>query len=67
MAKVGIRLRLLRLARWVTHSDNLADHEDLVGDALAIVCDPKGKPWNPPPDFLTHMGNVMRDVFTEHR
>ncbi len=41
-AKLGIRLRLLRLARWVTHSDNLADQEDLVGDALAVVCDPEG-------------------------
>ncbi len=62
---MGIRLRLLRLARRVSRSNNLANAEDLVGEALAAACDPDHKPWNPPPKFLTHMGYVIRDIHIE--
>jgi DNA-directed RNA polymerase specialized sigma24 family protein len=67
VAKVGIRLRLLRLARRVSRSKSLADAEDLVGDALAAACDPGHKPWDPPPPFLTHMTYVIRDMSIEHK
>ncbi len=62
VAKVGMRARLIHLARWIGEWDSPADAEDLVSGALARACDPADKPWNPPPGFLTHMGYIIRDL-----
>jgi hypothetical protein len=42
------------------------DVDDLVASALALVCDPARRPWNPVGGGLArHLGHVMRDLRVE--
>jgi len=62
------RKNLLKFGVWRTGSD--ATGEDLLADALCIVCDPTdGRPWDPERgSFSAHMRIVMTDLARrEHR
>jgi hypothetical protein len=61
------RARLLKFGTWRTGSD--AGGEDLLADALIVVCDPeKGRPWDPAVGtFQTHMRIVMTDLARRER
>jgi hypothetical protein len=53
---------LLGIAGWFAPS--AADREDLLADALVLVCDPDKAPWDPTKGTLyQHMGFVMRDLW----
>ncbi len=59
LAKVGVRMKLLLIARKQTRSD--ADAEDLIANALVLVCDADRAPWDPTAGaFIRHMAHVMR-------
>jgi DNA-directed RNA polymerase specialized sigma24 family protein len=55
--------RLLKLALWRTN--NVADAEDLIADAVIVASDPVKRSWPPTRGFLLHMSLVMRDLAIE--
>jgi DNA-directed RNA polymerase specialized sigma24 family protein len=58
--------RLLRFACLVVESET--DAEDLLADAIVLVCDPEGRPWEEGRgSFLTHMRIVIRDLARRER
>lgn len=65
LAKKGVREDLLRYAKWRTRDDDEA--EDLVADALVVVCDPdRNKTWDPAKrSFFRHMRRIMDDLAIE--
>jgi DNA-directed RNA polymerase specialized sigma24 family protein len=66
LAKEGTRARLLRIA--LLRRASAADAEDLVADAIELVCDPDGSPWDPSTvTFLRHFDRVMRHLADAQR
>jgi hypothetical protein len=61
--KKDVRNKLMKLAKWRARSQHEA--EDLVQEALLVVCDPAKKPWREGVGFLSHMSRVMRDLWIE--
>jgi DNA-directed RNA polymerase specialized sigma24 family protein len=61
MQKKDVADHVYRFAVWRCGSQ--VDADDLVADALAIVCDPRKKPWDPAKRrFTTHMRFVIQDL-----
>jgi DNA-directed RNA polymerase specialized sigma24 family protein len=61
MKKKDVADHVYRFAVWRCGSQ--VDADDLVADALVLVCDPKGKPWDPAQRrFTTHMRFVIQDL-----
>jgi DNA-directed RNA polymerase specialized sigma24 family protein len=61
------RTLLHKFAVWLTHSE--ADAEDLVSDAIHVMCDPQdGRPWDPARGtLLAHARVVMVDLAKARR
>jgi hypothetical protein len=53
LEKKDVRNNLMKLAKWRARSQHEA--EDLVQEALLVVCDPEKKPWPEGVGFLSHM------------
>jgi hypothetical protein len=61
LALPRVRQKLDELAVRLAGSE--ADADELVANALALVCDPARSPWDGSGDFTRHMAFVMRDVW----
>jgi DNA-directed RNA polymerase specialized sigma24 family protein len=61
LQKDDVRGKIYRFALWQAGSE--ADAQDLVADAMLLVCDPERKPWNPAKgSFFSHMRFAIRDL-----
>src|SRR5579884_2473028 len=67
LEKTGVRLKLLKFARWRTGSD--ADAADLLQSALAKVFDPNDSPWDPTKgaSFFLHVGSIVNGLAANAR
>jgi DNA-directed RNA polymerase specialized sigma24 family protein len=61
LQKKEVRDHLLKFATWRCGSEATA--EDLIADALLLVCDPAEKPWDPAKgSFTRHMRMLIQDL-----
>ncbi len=66
LAKGMVRHRLIKLGRWLLQSNNETDGQDLLQDALILVCSRK-KPWDGAGSFFGHMAWVMKYLNIDER
>ncbi|HEV3189106.1 MAG TPA: hypothetical protein VGY54_01345 [Polyangiaceae bacterium] len=61
-----VRHRLIKFGRWLLQSNNETDGEDLLQEALILVCSRK-KPWDGAGSFFGHMAWVMKFLNIDER